>query len=174
MQLKTLVFLFFLGFLWSASSCKRLEEKPPVSIDKMKNILLDLQLSETYSTGLNTDTLNPAHRFTKNYDSLTLFYASILQHYNLSSVAFKDAMKWYEMNPPMMDSLITMTIEQLSEVQAKLNIKDYDPKNDERIDPQIIKNQLIKNTDKMQSNMDSLNKLKIEETKKQLKEIKRY
>lgn len=170
MQLKTRVILSFLIIFCVVSSCKRLVEPPPVSMDKMKMVLLDLQLSETYSVGLNHDTLRPANRFKKNQDSLTLFYASVLHHYNMTNVEFKNAMKWYEMNPPMMDSLISMTIEQLTKEQAKLNIKDYEPVNSEgRVDPQVIKRQLMINTDKMQSKMDSLNSRKLREEAHKLK-----
>lgn len=106
------------------ASCKSLPDNPPVPADKMTKILLDIQIAETYSMGLGDSVTN---KFEKNYDSLGIFYHSIFKRYNVSFEEFKEAMQWYEKRPPMMDSLLTNVINELSVVRAKEKIKDYDP-----------------------------------------------
>ena len=159
MQLKTFIYLSFLGLFLSFTSCKRIEEKPPISMEKMKKVLLDLQIAETYSVGLNFDTLSPGNKFKKNYDSLSVFYGAVLNHHDLSITDFKEAMKWYENKPVLMDSLVMLTIEQMTEEQARLNIKDYEPEKNERVDPKLIKRKLLINADEMDSTMNALHEL---------------
>jgi len=105
------------------TGCKSLPDNPPVASDKMSKILLDMQIAETYSLGLGDSVTN---KFEKNYDSLGVFYRSILKKYDISFEDFKDAMAWYGERPAKMDSLLSGVLTQLSEIKAKEKIKDYD------------------------------------------------
>lgn len=90
----------------------------------MGKILLDLQIAETYSLGLGDSVKN---KFEKNYDSLAIFYSSILKHYNVSYEEFQDAMDWYKARPIIIDSLYNRVITQIAETKAKEQIKDVVP-----------------------------------------------
>lgn len=103
------------------SSCKQGVEKPPLPEEKMQQVLLDIHLAETYSLGLGDSTRN---RFEKNYDSLAVFYRSILKHHGLTFEAFNDALSWYRERPEAIDSLYVKVINRLSELKAKEHIPD--------------------------------------------------
>ncbi|KAA5532279.1 DUF4296 domain-containing protein [Taibaiella lutea] len=130
--------------------CKSLPDNPPVAPEKMSKVLLDMQIAETYSLGLGDSVTN---KFEKNYDSLSVFYRSVLKKYDISFEDFKDAMQWYEARPLKMDSLLSNVLNQLSEIKAKEKIKNYDPNAENK--PVI--------------NVDSLNKHKDTSIKKDLR-----
>jgi hypothetical protein len=90
----------------------------------MQAVLLDIQLAEAYSIGLNEDSLAPAAKYEKNKDSLLLFYMEILKHHHLSFAGFNQAMDWYKVHPAEMDSLISGTIENLNKAKAENGIND--------------------------------------------------
>jgi len=122
---------------------------------EMQMILLDMQLSETYSLGLGYDTLNQANKFKKNYDSLHVFYASVLNRHKMSFEEFIEAMNWYEKRPLMMDSLIGNTIEQLNKQKASLNIKDYENPKSKDPENKMQRKALLMNLDSTQVDLDS-------------------
>lgn len=105
------------------ASCKAPREKPPIPFREMKALMLDIHLAETYSQGLGDTTGN---KFDKNYDSLPVFYASVLKHYNLSFEEFNEALEWYRERPMQMDSLYAGVLDQLNTLKAKEGIKDID------------------------------------------------
>jgi hypothetical protein len=105
------------------ASCKAPKEKPPVPFQEMKALMLDIHLAETYSQGLGDTTGN---KFDKNYDSLPVFYASVLKHHNLSFEEFNEALEWYRERPMQMDSLYAGILDQLNTLKAKEGIKDID------------------------------------------------
>lgn len=109
-------------FCLSLCSCKKEPEHPPVPIDKMKHILLDLQLAETYSLGLGPD--STISRFSKNYDSLEVFYFAILNHYHLSFAQFNEALKWYKARPEQSDSLLSLVLDGFHVMQSAFHIPD--------------------------------------------------
>jgi hypothetical protein len=84
------------------------------------------------------------NKFEKNYDSLTIFYSSILKHYNVSYEEFQDAMDWYKAHPVVIDSLYNKVINQISETKAKEQIKDVVPIDPSRPDT-INKKDSLKN-----------------------------
>lgn len=95
----------------------------------MKKIIVDLQFSESYSLGLGLDSVAALNKFKKNQDSLYLFYASVLGHYNMSFQEFNEAMEWYKKEPEQMDSLITASMEELAQQKEKYKIKEVEDGN---------------------------------------------
>lgn len=110
----------------SLNSCKKHQEQPPVPIDKMGKVLVDIQLAETYSLGLGPDSTRS--RFSKNYDSLEVFYSSILKHHNLSFAKFNEAMAWYQERPKQEDSLLSLVLDNLHVQQTEFHIPDEEEK----------------------------------------------
>lgn len=109
------------------ASCKTPKEQPPVPFRKMQDVMLDIHLAETYSQGLGDTTGN---KFEKNYDSLAVFYSSVLKHHGLSFEEFNEALEWFRERPLQMDSLYTGIIERLNTLKAKEGIRDIeDPAN---------------------------------------------
>lgn len=120
----SLPLLRFLGLaLLCFASCKAPKEKPPIPFQDMKALMLDIHLAETYSQGLGDTTGN---KFDKNYDSLPVFYASVLKHHNLTFEEFNEALQWYRDRPMQMDSLYAGILDQLNTLKAKEGIKDID------------------------------------------------
>ncbi len=118
-KLLSFIALFLLMF-----GCKSLPDNPPIAINKMSKILLDIQIAESYSMGLGDSVKN---KYEKNYDSLNSFYISILKHHNISYDDYNDAMKWYKDHPVMMDSLFSAVTKELVTVKTKENIKEPPP-----------------------------------------------
>src|SRR5690606_14260989 len=118
--------LIFLSFC----SCKQPKPpSPPVPLEKMEKILLDLQLAETYSLGLGDSIRN---RFTKNKDSLAVFYQAIFAHHGITADSFISAMNWYENYPDLTDSMFTGTLDRLNQEKARLNISSESGETQER------------------------------------------
>jgi hypothetical protein len=88
----------------------------------MGNILLDIQLAETYSMGIGPDSTKS--RFNKNYDSLEVFYSAILKHYHLSFAKFNEALNWYKQRPIQADSLLSLVLDGLHVTQSEFHIPD--------------------------------------------------
>lgn len=113
------VILFF-----SLFSCRKKKENPPIPPQKLAQIIVDIQIAESYSKGLDADKDSSLTHFTKNTDSLYRFYSSILHHYNLSLENFNDAVVWYQNHPNNMDSLLNLSIGYLNRQKAELGLQN--------------------------------------------------
>lgn len=111
---------------FSLVACKKSQEQPPVPVDKMAEVLLDIQLAETYSLGLGPD--SAVSRFSKNYDSLEVFYTAILKHHNLDFAKFNEAIIWYKKRPQQADSLFSLVLDKLHVQQSAFHIPDEELK----------------------------------------------
>lgn len=151
MSSKSSVFLFviFLSSLFMA--CQEKVELPPVPVAKMSKILVDLQFSESYSIGLGLDSLSGANQFKKNQDSLSVFYASVFKHHQLTLEQFNEAMDWYRNRPQKMDSLMVVSLQEFEQQKTKFNIPEFNgestqEKNEEekteKKDPSFLKDKL--------------------------------
>jgi len=105
-----------------AASCSEEKEKPPVSLDKMQWLLLDIHLAESYSVGLYPDSLKK--KFDKNPDSLAVYYAAVFRHHHIDVDKFKEVMDWYKRHPEMLDSLYNRVLDKANEMQAEQDKKD--------------------------------------------------
>lgn len=119
--------VLLLMFIIGCCSCKQGQETPPLPEARMQAVLLDMHMAETYSLGLGDSTKN---RFEKNYDSLAVFYNSILKHHHLTFKEFNDALNWYRERPIAIDSLYTKVLNQLNELKARKGIKDAEENHD--------------------------------------------
>lgn len=104
------------------AACKKPEDKPPFARSKMAQVITDLQIAENYSLGLYPKNDSNVQRFSKNTDSLYVFYSSILNHYQLSFDDFNQALGWYKNHPSEMDSLLTTALDCLNKTKARLGI----------------------------------------------------
>lgn len=86
--------------------------------DVMKKLLMDVHTAEVYST-YHKDTVNKTA--TKNVDSLSLYYKSILEHYNITQEEFTENLAWYQHNPDNLDSVYTDLVTGITAMQAKTN-----------------------------------------------------
>jgi len=87
---------------------------------EMSKIILDIQIAEVYSQGLDDSVKN---KFEKNYDSLNAFYASILKHHAVTYGDYNEAMEWYKNHPVLMDSMLGMVSKELTAVKKRENIE---------------------------------------------------
>lgn len=94
-------FLLVLVFTSLAFSCKK--EEPHLSQEKMRAMLMDLQLAETYSSLVLKDSTHPV--IDKNMDSLAVYYKEIFNHYGVTQSEFERSVKWYQMHPDEIDSV---------------------------------------------------------------------
>lgn len=113
--------LFFL-ILCFVAACKKPKDKPPIARDKMAQVITDLQIAETYSLGLHAKNDSNVQRFSKNTDSLYVFYSSILNHYQISFDDFNQAIGWYKNHPTEMDSLLNTALDCLNKARAHLGV----------------------------------------------------
>jgi hypothetical protein len=116
----TIALLLFILF---TNSCKSKKPQPPIPEKTMEKVIVDIQLAESYSLGISSDTGRESiTRFQKNTDSLFNFYSAILNHYDLSYATFREAVDWYKNHPDNLDTLLSGAIEELNRQKAKLGI----------------------------------------------------
>lgn len=116
------LFLPALVLLVAVLSCSEKKQKPPISLDEMQLLLLDLHLAESYSVGLYPDSLKK--KFDKNPDSLAVYYAAVFRHHNINADEFKEVMDWYKQHPDMLDSLYNRVLDKANELQAEQDKKE--------------------------------------------------
>jgi len=121
-----LLFVVMAAFLLPACEVSR-EQKAPLPADKMSKLLLDLHLAEAYSIGLGDTVENSPRRFEKNYDSLAVFYTSVLQHHGTDLKQFQESLNWYQSRPGKMDTLYLTILENLLLEKSERNIPDLEP-----------------------------------------------
>ena len=97
-------------------SCNEKHPTPPVSIEQMSAITLDLHTAEYFSQYIKTAT--GTHALDKNMDSLAVYYTGILKHYGMSLEDYQQAMDWYTNHPELLDSLYAHIITKASELKA--------------------------------------------------------
>jgi hypothetical protein len=79
---------------------------------EMTNMLTDLQAAEVYSTIVKKDSLERG--FTKNMDSLAVFYKEIFVHYKVTQQQFDESLEWYKMHPDEMDTIYAKILPELT------------------------------------------------------------
>jgi hypothetical protein len=105
--------LVFTSLLFAA--CQK--DQPHLPAEKMKAILTDIYIAESYSMVITQDSTKPGTQ--KNADSLARFYAEIFQHHHITQQEFTNSMRWYEQHPDELDSVFAKMIPQLGKLQEK-------------------------------------------------------
>lgn len=108
-RLKLLILSLFL-----LTACAN-EEIPEGVLDqqKMVNVLTDMTVIDGYmSTLMYTDTLRTSG---KNY------YATVYKNHNISKAAFDKSLKYYSMQPALLDSMYTKVTKKLEAKEKTLN-----------------------------------------------------
>jgi hypothetical protein len=92
------------------ASCKYKPKKKEDHLPRelMQKALLDVNIAEAYSTLVKDSTYNKT--VGKNFDSLAVYYKSILAHHKISAEAFSNSLNWYKQNPDEMDSIYVKMI----------------------------------------------------------------
>lgn len=124
---------------FTIASCTDKHPEPPVSLEKMTAITLDLHSAEYLSQYIKSST--GTHALDKNLDSLAVYYSGILKHYGMTLEAYQQAMHWYTNHPELLDSLYAHIIVAASELKVlhpektkgtpqespQTEISDFDP-----------------------------------------------
>lgn len=96
-------------------SCHQ-KEQPPISREKMADVVLDLHLAEVYSSIARDSAYSVS---AKKMDSLAVYYKDVLHHHNISEEQYTAIVNWYKINPQELDSVYAKVIPRLSELEAK-------------------------------------------------------
>lgn len=115
-MLKKFEIIFSVVLLFTVASCNDKHPDPPISIEQMSAITLDLHTAEYFSQYIKTAT--GTHALDKNMDSLAVYYTGILKHYGMSLEDYQQAMDWYTDHPELLDSLYAHIITAASELKA--------------------------------------------------------
>lgn len=91
-----------------ATSCNyfKREEKhlPP---EKMRALLLDINIAESYSTMVKDSTRKIG---SKSTDSLAAYYKTIFEHHHITKGAFDTSLAWYKQHPAEFDSVLASAV----------------------------------------------------------------
>ncbi|WP_345078640.1 DUF4296 domain-containing protein [Nemorincola caseinilytica] len=75
--------------------------------EKMRSILLDLSIAESYSAIVKDTTRKPG---VKSPDSLAAYYKIIFDKHHMTKGTFDSSLAWYKQHPTEFDSLLTSII----------------------------------------------------------------
>lgn len=85
-------------------ACK---QKPLLSHAQMANILLDMQLADSYSNFVGTNA-DKSTKLMRNKDSLNYYYSSVFEHHKINAKKFETAYNWYSHRPADLDSILSI------------------------------------------------------------------
>ncbi len=94
-------------------------EQPPLTPEKMQQVLYDIHLAEAYSMQLPKDSNH--HNQERNLDSLAAYYQAIFTHYKLTPEGFLQALDWYKKHPEDLDTIYIRMIPQINEEASRYN-----------------------------------------------------
>lgn len=92
-KLRIFLVSFFVFSLLFAS-CNE-EEQPPISVEKMAALVMDLQAAENYSIGKFPENDSNFGKAVKNLDTLAFYYNAVFKHHNTDLEEFTGYMDWY-------------------------------------------------------------------------------
>ncbi len=98
------LFLLLFTLTWLACGSK---SSAPISAEKMKDVLFDLQVAEAYSANVDTG----ADKGKKNQDTLSHYYALAFQKHGIGLEDWEAAMDWYLKHPAVFDSIFKQIID---------------------------------------------------------------
>lgn len=121
MKVNFIAFLLALCFVFVSCGNKN---TPPVSSDKMRDLLFDLQTAEAYSTGkFEGDSLGQKANI-KNPDTLAYYYAMVFKRHDISQADFEQAINWYLRHPDELTAVYSKVIDTATYFKTKFGKKD--------------------------------------------------
>lgn len=121
MKVNFITFLLALSFVFVSCGNKNV---PPVSSDKMRDLLFDLQTAEAYSTGkFEGDSLGQKANI-KNPDTLAYYYAMVFKRHDISQADFEQAINWYLRHPDELTAVYSKVIDTATYFKTKFGKKD--------------------------------------------------
>jgi Domain of unknown function (DUF4296) len=97
------------------SSCNVWENDYHLPSKKMEDVLMDVNLAESYSTLVKDARLKG---LSKNTDTLSGFYKDIFAHHGISDTQFSQSYAWYRRHPVEMDTIYNHLIIRITDLQA--------------------------------------------------------
>lgn len=121
MKVNLIPFLLALSFVFVSCGNK---STAPLSSDKMRDLLFDLQTAEAYSTGkFEGDSLGQKANV-KNPDTLAKYYAMVFKHHDISQADFEQAIDWYLKHPDELTAVYSKVIDTATYFKTKFGKKD--------------------------------------------------
>jgi hypothetical protein len=105
--------------VWIAAAMGACSEQMPEGLlppERMQQILLDVSLAETWSSMAAADSAHAGQQ--KAYDSLSVYYTDIFNHYRLSPEDFEANLRWYAAHPQELDSIYARLLPELSRLEG--------------------------------------------------------
>lgn len=119
MKMKGRVISILLAIFLAFTSCHRTEDGelvPPISVDEMGMVLLELQYAEQKSIGKFSDSLSLAtKKLDRNFDSLSYYYQEVLDRHDMNFKEFVEYLDWYKENAHFLDQALAHAKEVLEE-----------------------------------------------------------
>lgn len=121
MKVNLSAFLLALSFVFVSCDNKN---TPPVSTDKMRDLLFDLQTAEAYSVGKFEGDSSGQKANIKNPDTLAYYYAMVFKHHDISQADFEQAITWYLRHPEELTAVYSKVIDTATYFKTKFGKKD--------------------------------------------------
>lgn len=85
---------------------------------EMQQVLQDVNIAESYSTIVKD---NVHMQGTKNFDSLTVYYKAIFEHYNITAEQFTQSLEWYKSHADKLDTMYSNMIPRITAMQTRVS-----------------------------------------------------
>ena len=79
---------------------------------------MDINIAEAFSSVVRDSAHKPG---AKNIDSLAVYYASVFNHYKITSDQFNESLEWYKNHPDRLDTIYTSLLVNVTTLQNKLS-----------------------------------------------------
>lgn len=115
----TLALGFILFYMFACNQTQDGELVPPINVNKMGTILLELQYAEQKSIGKFSDSLSKAtKKLDRNFDSLAYYYQEVLDRNEIDFQDFVEYLDWYKQNAQFLAQALDHAKELLVEHQV--------------------------------------------------------
>ena len=100
----------------SLPACREPRPESVLPPAQMQQILMDVSLAESWSSMAAADSAHAGQQ--KAYDSLSVYYTEIFNHYRLRPEDFEASLRWYAANPQELDSIYARLLPELSRLEG--------------------------------------------------------
>lgn len=94
------------------------DNKPPIDISTMSEIVSNVQFAENYAMLFVSDK-NEIEERVKNIDTLSKYYAIIFQHYKITEDQYQSALKWYNAHPELFVEVIKKSSNSVASIKGE-------------------------------------------------------